>query len=97
MNRSPWNSQTKFHIVHDVTKEQMSKIIEVLRKYFDVIYDGDTSKCIEIKSKTTTELAENRKAAYNKCRKCGGDLLTRKRDGLRWCPSCNWTEAEEMP
>ena len=47
-NKTTWASNKCFRIAHDVSEEQMSKIIEVLKKYFTVEYDGDMNKCIKI-------------------------------------------------
>jgi len=54
-NKSRWSSHKDFYISHDVTKEQMVKVLKVLCKYFIVIYDGDDSQCIQITKKRASK------------------------------------------
>jgi len=51
MNRSNWNERTAYFIVHDLTKEQGAKVMEVLQKHFKVEWDGSEHQCIKIESK----------------------------------------------
>lgn len=47
-NKTTWASHDYFYIVHDVTEEQMTEILNILNKYFNVDFNGDMSKCIKI-------------------------------------------------
>ena len=50
MNRQTWNNRPKY-IAHDMGEEQAKVVVETLKKYFDVEWDGSQDQCIMIKDK----------------------------------------------
>lgn len=52
-NKRTWKSvqDEQLYIAHEVDEQQMNILLDVLKKYFKVEYDGDTNHTIVIKNK----------------------------------------------